>query len=346
MLKHFGAKPSPADLARYAKSPHWNGKQFENLEPTSLAISFSELPGLLYKQFCKKADREPRQKIPLPPFDKAAFEAASAAPKMIWYGHSALLLRVNGLTIFIDPMMGPNAAPISPFSVRRFSDNTLDILDQLPEIDLVLLTHDHYDHLDLESIARLRAKTKYFYTALGVARHLIKWRIEADRIKEFDWWQQARFESIAITFTPTRHFAGRGLKDRSKSFWGGWQLKTGEYNLWFSGDGGYGTHFKTIGERLGPFDFAWMECGQYNALWQEIHFYPEESVQAAMEGRAKKIMPVHWGAFSLAQHTWKEPAERFVTAALAQQIDYFLPRPGQLVDITQTLHDRWWAALP
>ena len=342
MRKQFGTTPSKADLERYSRSPEWNGKIFLNTEPTTTNVTFWDMPKLLYKAFCKKEGREPRQRLPIRAFNKAEFEQPHHGMKAIWYGHSAILMRINNLSIFIDPMLGPNAAPISPFSVRRFSDNTLNLIDELPALDLVLMSHDHYDHLDFASISKLKAKVKHFYVALGVGRHLKGWGIEENKITEFDWWDQKTFDGIKITFTPTRHFSGRGLTDSAKSLWGGWTFKTSEENIWFSGDGGYGKHFTEIGERLGPFDFGFMECGQYNELWHLIHMYPEESVQAAIDAKTKKIMPVHWGAFSLAQHTWTEPADRFVAEAKAKDVKYCLPTLGEQFDVRCEEIEKWW----
>lgn len=345
MLKQFGAQPSTSDIETYARSKQWNGKIFENTEPTTIDVSFSTLPKLLYKQFCDKANREPLQKLSIINFDIQHFEQSADGFKAIWFGHSAILLRMNDTNIFIDPMLGPNAAPISPFPVKRFSDNTLDILDKLPQLDLVLFSHDHYDHLDYESLLRIKSKTKYFFTALGVGRHLKKWGIEENRITEFDWWDERMFNDIKITFTPSRHFSGRGLKDRSKSLWGGWVFSAGKENIWFSGDGGYGEHFIEIGKRIAPFDFAFMECGQYNKLWHQIHMYPEEAVQAAIDARAKKIMPVHWGGFSLAQHPWTEPAERFVAEAEKKGVDYIMPLLGEEINLHSDMKAKWWEAI-
>jgi L-ascorbate metabolism protein UlaG (beta-lactamase superfamily) len=342
MRIQFGAKPSAKNIAKYSRSPQWQTDHFENLETTTMDVGLKNVPGLLYKQFFASNNRQPAKKIQVIPFDKVAFEAPSATIKACWFGHSALLLRINSLNILIDPMLGPNAAPISPFPVKRFSDDTLAIIDDLPEIDLALISHDHYDHLDYDSILKLKPKVKQFYVALGVARHLVKWGIDESKIKEFDWWDQQLFNDITIHFTPTRHFSGRGLKDRAKSLWGGWVFKTTTDNIWFSGDGGYGKHFIDIGERLGPFDFAWMECGQYNELWHLIHFYPEESVQAAIDAKAQKLMPVHWAGFALAQHSWTEPAERFIAAAKAAKLDYMMPKPGQIFNLTNELKEPWW----
>lgn len=341
-MKQFGAKPTKKDIERYATSKNWDGKKFVNLEHTTMDIDLHKLPKLLYKQFLEKKGREPQNKIPIPSFDKASFLNPSDHMKFIWYGHAVVLLRMNNQTILIDPMFGKNAAPISPFPVKRFSTDTLDIIDELPEIDAVLLTHDHYDHLDYDSIERIKSKVKKYYVALGVARHLIKWGVEENKITELDWWDTTSISDIQITFTPTRHFSGRGLTDRAKSLWGGWVLKTDKENIWFSGDGGYGKHFKTIGEKFGPFDFAFMECGQYNENWHQIHMFPEESVQAAIDANVKKICPFHWGSFSLAQHTWADPADRFISEAKAKQVDYITPKIGEIVNYTTYKNEHWW----
>jgi L-ascorbate metabolism protein UlaG (beta-lactamase superfamily) len=342
MRKQFGTTPSKPDMERYSRSPQWNGNIFLNSELTTTNVTFWSLPKLLYKQFCKKENRQPLNKLIIRPFDKAEFEKQHSGMKAIWYGHSAILMRINNLNLFIDPMLGPNAAPISPFAVKRFSDNTLNIIDELPDLDLVLMSHDHYDHLDYSSILKLKAKVKHFFVALGVARHLKGWGIEESKITEFDWWDEKTFNDIKIAFTPSRHFSGRGLTDNAKGLWGGWTFKTTEENIWFSGDGGYGKHFVEVGKRLGPFDFAFMECGQYNELWHLIHMYPEEGVQAAIDANARKIMPVHWGAFSLAQHSWTEPVQRFVAEAERQSINYYVPNLGELFDIRYQAVSKWW----
>jgi L-ascorbate metabolism protein UlaG (beta-lactamase superfamily) len=172
---------------------------------------------------------------------------------------------------------------------------------------------------------------------------LVSWGVPAERITEFDWWETRGLEDIEITFTPTRHFSGRGLTDRMKALWGGWAFKTPVENIWFGGDGGYGKHFAEIGRRLGPFDFAFMECGQYNHDWHLIHLFPEEAVQAAKDAGVKKAMPVHWGGFALSyQHTWTEPVEEFVQAAQDQGLAYALPPLGGIFDTSSALSEEWW----
>lgn len=340
--KQFGAKPTPELEAQYAKSPQWQNGQFENAEETSMNINIWSMPKLLYKQFIDKKDRDPKKALPIAKFDKEAFLDDTVPFKYVWYGHSVVLIRLNGKTILIDPMMGPNAAPISPFAVKRYSENTLDIIDEWPEIDLVLQTHDHYDHLDLASMEKLIPKVKQFYVAMGCKRHLAMWGADANKIKEFDWWDFEKFNDISITFTPTRHFSGRGLKDRAKSLWGGWAMRTKTENIYFSGDGGYGVHFKEVGRKLGPFDFAFMECGQYNENWHLIHMFPEESVKAANDAKVKRATPVHWAGFSLAQHPWREPADRFAKAAKTEGLSTAFPDLGKISTLTDSSEKQWW----
>ena len=341
MTKQFGAKPSKSDVANYSKSKHWNGTIFENLEETNMDFSWSKLPEFLNKQFFKKEGRA-TQSLPVVTFDSTGFDTSNPAMQSIWYGHSAIFMRLNHQNILIDPMFGGDAAPIAPFKVKRFSPNTLSIIDSFPEIDLILISHDHYDHLDYDSILKLKNKAKQFYVALGVKRHLVSWGIPAEIITEFNWWDAAVFEDIRITFTPTRHFSGRGLTDRAKSLWGGFVLKTDLENIWFSGDSGYGDHFKEIGARLGPFDFAFMECGQYNENWHQIHMYPEESVQAAIDAKVNNCMPVHWAGFALAQHPWKEPVARFVTKVEIENMNFIVPKIGELFTAKTSGFDKWW----
>ena len=344
-FKQFGGKVTQQLIAQYEQSPNWENGCFQNIADTEVVVPISKIPGILYKQLTSKKNQAPRQPLAVRPFDQAAFLAPSTTTKFIWYGHSALLLRMQGQTILIDPMLGPDTTPIAPIATKRFSENTLDFIDAFPTIDLLLMTHDHYDHLDYASIQKLKAKTKQYFVAIGVKRHLVSWGVAPDLITEFDWWDSKPLEDISITFTPTQHFSGRGLTDRMRTLWGGWAFKNKHENIWFSGDGGYGSHFKTIGERLGPFDFGLMECGQYNDDWRPVHLFPEESVQAAIDAQVKKAMPVHWAGFPLSyQHTWTDPAEEFVQAAMDQHMDYVLPALGQMFVTTEVFQKKWWRA--
>ena len=340
--KQFGGKITPEIQKRYEQSPQWKNGKFENIEETDMSFSASDVFKLMRQQFTNTSGRSPKQDLPIAPFDANAFLADDGFGISIWYGHSVVLIRMQGQTILIDPMLGPNAGPISPFPIKRFSKNTLDLIDGFPDIDLMLITHDHYDHLDWSSIEKLKSKTKKYGVAIGVKRHLEAWGVESRRIQEFDWWDQSQIADIQITFTPTRHFSGRGISDRAKCLWGGWSLKTQQEHVWFSGDGGHGDHFTEIGNRLEPFDFAFMECGQYNEMWHPIHLFPEESVEAALQSKVKKATPVHWAGFRLALHDWTDPAERFVTHAQAKGLSYTLPQLGRVYNIKEEVKDLWW----
>lgn len=346
MLKNyrlqFGGKVTKALKLEYSKSKNWKDGKFHNLETTNFGLPISKIPLYIYKQLSKgKAD--PQEPLPVLPLDLEQFKKASDKTKIVWYGHSAILLNMDGTIILIDPMLGYNTTPIAPMANKRFSLNTLDLIDNFPEIDVILLSHDHYDHLDFDSIKKLTGKTKQFIVALGLKRHLVRWGVSPELITEMDWWQQTNVSDIQLTFTPTRHFSGRRLRDRDQSLWGGWAIKNKNENIWFSGDGGYGNHFKEIGEKLGPFDFGFMECGQYNDLWKIIHLFPDEAIKAAKDAQVKKIMPVHWCGFSLSfQHGWTEPAEEFFEEATKNNIDFILPQLGQLFDIHSTQKTKWW----
>ena len=342
-FRQFGGKITPEDLARYQESKNWRDGRFHNLEQTDFGVSIWRIPRIIFKQMTGRKGREPRKPLPFQPFDEKHFSSTTKA-QFIWYGHSAMFARIRQQNILIDPMLAYDTTPIAPFKTRRFSRNTIDLIDQFPEIDLLLLTHDHYDHLDHASITKLMGKTKRYFVALGLKRHLLRWGVAPELVTEFDWWDSREVEGIEITFTPTRHFSGRGLRDRMKSLWGGWSFRTGDEAIWFSGDGGYGTHFKEIGARLGPFDMAFLECGQYNMDWHPIHLFPDESVQAALDAGVRKAMPVHWGGFALSYaHSWKEPAEEFVKAAQAAGLDYMTPPIGKVFTADSKEQTFWWA---
>lgn len=334
-------------LARYQGSPQWKEGKFENIEQTETALNWRKMPGILCRQLKGHKQGAPSRPLQIAPFDAKAFLAKDGAPKFAWFGHSAVLMRLMGQTLLIDPMLGDDASPIAPMKTKRFSDDSLRIIDELPTIDLVLITHDHYDHLDYESIQKLRPKAKHFFVSLGVKRHLCSWGIAAEAVEEFDWWQSKTFQNIQITFTPTRHFSGRGLSSLSKCLWGGWTFKTATENIWFSGDGGYGGHFKEVGEKLGPFDLAFMECGQYNDDWPQVHLFPHESVRAALDARAKTAVPVHWGGFNLSyQHSWFDPAEEFAREANEKGLAVRTPALGQVFGLDTPTNYWWHACMP
>lgn len=336
----FGGRPTPDDLERYSQSPQWKKGVFLNQSLTTMDVSLSSMPGLLKEIMTGRKKRQPATPLEVRKLDSKQFE--DEMDKFVWYGHSTVLFRISGKNVLIDPMFGPDASPIGPMRTRRFSKSSLEWIDDLPQLDLVLLTHDHYDHLDYYSILKLKDKTDTFWVALGAKRHLVKWEIPEHKIKEFDWWEETEFDALRIVFTPSRHFSGRGPFDRAKSLWGGWVIQSNTRKIYWSGDGGYDSHFKEVGEKYGPFDWGFMECGQYNEKWHQIHMYPEEAVRASQDSRVKKAIPVHWGAFSLALHNWTEPAERFYKKASEDEIQTCYPPLGQIIVPGKEPSEPWW----
>ena len=337
----FGGKASKEDLERYSRSPHWKNGRFENFQKVNLSLNPFDLPKIIYKQIKGREESVPDMHLNLKRFDKNHFEDREI--QFCWFGHSTLAIRMAGKNILIDPQFGHDASPIGPFRTRRFVWDTMSVIEDLPEIDLVLITHDHYDHLDYDSIQALKRKVKAFYVGLGVKRHLLAWGIDPEIITEFDWWDKTPLADIIITYTPTRHFSGRGLTDRQKSLWGGWLLDDGSSKVWFSGDGGYGDHFKEIGKQIGPIDIAFMECGQYNDDWNDVHLFPEESVKAAIDVNAGLAVPVHWGGFNLSyQHSWYEPAEDFMAFAKSYGLNYNVPQLGEIFNLEDKAQGAWW----
>lgn len=339
----FGGKVSDDHILAYSKSEQWLEDKFENTSLTEMKLGIKPVRKLLAERYRNRNRLRPNQSFECPHFDSALWnDVGNDKPAFIWYGHSTALLKIKGVNLLIDPMFGPNAAPISPFPSKRFSNCILNQLDQFPVIDAVLLTHDHYDHLDMKSIEKLKSKVKHFYVALGVGRHLEKWGVDSGKIIEFDWWDEIAFDNIKLVFTPGRHFSGRGLFDRAKSIWGGWVIQSDNYNIYWSGDSGFDEHFKEVGKLYGPFDLGFMECGQYHKYWRPIHMFPEETVEASIDAQVNMAVPVHWGGFTLAVHPWDEPIEQFVHNAKIQKLNHLTPAIGEVVDLSKSIQQTYW----
>jgi len=341
----FGGRLKRKHKLLYARSKNWNGKVFENLSETTMDINLRTLPSLMRAQFKDRQLRAPQKPIPIIPFDEEKWNSEPEKPKFVWYGHSVLFLKLNGKNLLIDPMLGSDASPIAPIKTTRFSENSLDVIDMLPKIDAVLFTHDHYDHIDLKSLRKLIPKVDKWFVGLGIGRHLERWKIPSSQITEFDWWQELEFEGVTIAYTPSRHFSGRGPFDRAQSLWGGWVFITNNHRVYWSGDGGFGSHFKDVGAKYGPFDWGFMENGQYNKLWHAIHNYPEEAIQAAQDANVNVAVPVHWGGFALALHPWKESIERFTAAASNKKQKISTPKIGSINELEKTADEQWWEEL-
>jgi L-ascorbate metabolism protein UlaG (beta-lactamase superfamily) len=299
------------------RSPNFRAGRFENMVPTTVTLPGTNFFKMMREYRKRPADTAPAARLPSVKVDLHALPETGAW--IVWFGHSSYLLKVEGCTILVDPVFSGNASPVS-FFAKAFAGADAYGVGDMPEVDVLLLTHDHYDHLDYKTVKVLAPAARRICTSLGVGAHLESWGIAAEKIIELDWWES--WESgCALTFTaaPARHFSGRTFK-RAGTLWSSFVLKGRGYSLYLGGDSGYEAHFHEIGQRFGPFDLAILECGQYGKHWPYIHMMPEQTVQAALDLKAAALMPVHWGKFTLALHPWNEPVRR-VVAKLSEEHD-------------------------
>lgn len=344
MYPTFGGSPSKQDRERYRNFDNFKNGEFVNQSPTDMKMGVSTILSLMKDSLTGKKDRSPTNPIPIS-IDWNKIH--SVEDSLTWFGHSIMLLTLDKKKILIDPMFGPTPSPVSFVGSKRYSENLLYVIDKLPHIDIVLITHDHYDHLDYPSIIRLKNKVNHFIVPLGVAAHLIKWGVNKELITECNWWDEKQWEGLTFASVPSQHFSGRGLFNRNSTLWNGWVILGENKRIYTSGDGGYGPHFKHIGEKYGPFDLTLMEGGQYDKRWSAIHMQPEESVQAHLDVRGKNMMLIHWGAFTLAYHSWTDPVERALRAAEQKEVKLIAPNIGETVVLNGRFQEpsSWWKAL-
>ena len=340
----LGSTPDKRQRDRFAGLDNYREGKFANAddrEPTiGMAVGLSMLKDSL---FTGDVQRHPSGDLPVAEIDWELI--GSEQDSLTWFGHSSVLLSLDGHKLFIDPMLGNRASPLSFAGSLRYSKGWLEVAGRLPEIDAVLLTHDHYDHLDYESICALKDKVGHFYVPLGVGAHLERWGVEVARITELNWWDEVQFKGLTLALTPSKHFSGRGLFNRNSTLWGGWAVLGNKTRFYTSGDGGYGSHFKEIGETYGPFDLVLMEGGQYDPRWETSHMAPEQSVQAAIDVRGDKMMLVHWAAFTLAFHSWTDPIERASKEAQRQGVELVTPQVGETLPLEKLAtytSASWW----
>ncbi|HBN88327.1 MAG: L-ascorbate metabolism protein UlaG (beta-lactamase superfamily) [Rheinheimera aquimaris] len=330
--------------ARYQNGKFHNEAQFEQpglMKTLAIAKRYYTEPAI---------DKVPVLPLPLKHISRAELDALpDDSLHFVKLGHSSVLLKVYGEYWLLDPVFSQRASPFSFLGPKRFHQTPIS-LAELPPINKVLISHNHYDHLDKASIKQLAAKTQHFLVPLGVEADLQKWGVPAAKISQFDWWQELTTANALIAFTPTQHFSGRGIGDGNTTLWGSWVIKTAAGSVYFSGDSGYFDGFKQIGTRYGPFDVAFIETGAYDKDWPHIHMTPEQSVQAHLDVDAKVMVPVHNGTFDLAFHAWYEPLERVSNAAAAHAVALYTPHFGQVASLTaanwySTGQHAWWREL-
>ncbi|HSH00035.1 MAG TPA: MBL fold metallo-hydrolase [candidate division Zixibacteria bacterium] len=338
-----GAAPDGERLARIRQSPNYHDEKFHNTTETTL--SGGGHLGAAFADWLFGADRAPANPLPVLWNDPGEMFAADSTLRVTWFGHSTTLLTCDGAAILLDPMFSSSAAPF-PYLGNRFPITREITGAELPQLDAVVISHDHYDHLDLESVRQLAGKTRVFLAPLGVGAHLERWGVAPDKIIELDWWESTTVGAIEFIATPARHFSGRGAPASNGTLCCSWVVRSPGSRVFFSGDSGYFDGFKEIGRRYGPFDLALLECGQYSENWPDVHMAPEETAQALLDVRGAALMPIHWGAFDLSLHAWNEPPRRLSAAAAARGIPLALPRIGETFSLHNLPQERWWERVP
>ncbi len=293
----------------------------------------------------KRVNTEPSAPIPLIRQSRQSLEQANSSDAAIYrLGHSTLLLFLEQKYWLIDPVFSERASPLSWVGPKRFHPVPIELND-LPDIAGVIISHDHYDHLDKQTIKQLKDKVPQFIVPLGVGNHLQEWGVESNQIKELDWWQHHTQGDVKFTATPAQHFSGRSLSDNNQTLWASWVIQSKDQSIFFSGDSGYFEGFKEIGRRFGPFDLTIMENGAYDASWSDVHMTPEETLQAHIDLKGEALMPVHNGTFDLALHPWYEPFERLSALADQQSLSLLTPIMGERLSIDKarsTKTQAWW----
>ncbi len=344
LAPQFGGKASVDQLARYEKSENFRNRVFQNYLETPLNNPDVPMTTAMRDYFSGGQDRVPNVTIPIHKIDPDIFtEKNKDEVTVTWLGHSSVLVQFEGFTFLTDPMFGKRASPASFLGPKRFNMNLPLQPESVPQLDAIILSHDHYDHLDYETIKALQLKTDHFIVPLGVAPHLLKWGVDERKIVELDWWDSVEVEGIEFIATPARHFSGRRGNDRGKTLWASWVIKSDKHRIYFGGDSGYGDHFGDIGEKYGPFDLTMLENGAYNNAWPFVHMMPEQTAQAHLDLKGDILLPIHWAQFNLSLHPWREPIERLAKAAQKNDIKLVTPMIGQRFTIARDVpSSTWW----
>lgn len=338
----FGARMEGDRLTRMKSKSNYTEGAFENLEPTPALKEGSSSVDIWKYFFFARADlKKPKNPLPVDRVDLHDLPRTQNA--FVWFGHSSYYLQLDGKRILVDPVFSKYATPVR-VSIRAFEREYEHQVSDLPDIDILVITHDHWDHLDYNTFMKIKDRVGHIVTGLGVGAHLEKWGFPAERISELYWGESAEIEGLRFHSHTARHFSGRTFK-RNVTLWSSYVLE-GSKKIYIGGDSGYGTHFKEIGDRFGSIDFAFLENGQYNELWRYIHMMPEEVPLAGKDLRARYLIPVHSAKFPLANHAWDEPLKRVYQAAKEQNVHLLTPRLGQLMDMDESITTLpWWEGL-
>lgn len=341
MLKALGKHPTGPYLQRIQQSPQYRNGQFWNLMPTDVNPR-GKIWAMAREWYRRPKTVKPAQPLPSVKEDLSRWHPQK--PSLRWFGHSSYLLACGTYKCLVDPVLSGYASPVKGM-VAAFEGTHVYSPADMPAIDLLLITHDHYDHLDYKTILALAPKVKAVVCPLGVGAHLRYWGIQPEMITELDWQQQASPHAmVQVSARPARHFTGRSTR-RYQTLWCSYVLRFFGQHLFIGGDSGYDDAFAQTGLQDGPFDLALLECGQYGRYWPHIHMFPEQTAAAGQALQARQVMPVHWAKFQLSTHAWSEPIERFIQAAQAIHLPWTAPMIGAEMQIGQQAQTRWWQGL-
>jgi L-ascorbate metabolism protein UlaG (beta-lactamase superfamily) len=341
----FGGTLTGERLARAQASPQFRDGHFENVIPKTPRTSAQSFEYLKLQMLGNEVRTPPPPCPPVVHLTREDFgKPVAPGLRAIWFGHASVYLEIDGARLMVDPMLSEYASPLARVGPKRFHPPPL-ALDLLPKMDAVLISHDHYDHLDMETTKHLARVGSHFLVPLGIGAHLERWGVPASQVTELDWWQSADIRGLKIISAPVRHYSGRGLRDGNATLWSSWSIAGPSHRVYFSGDTGFGEHFREIGDRLGPFDLSLLKIGSYGPgqNWLDIHMGPEQAVESHIMLKARRMLPVHWGTFNLAFHAWDEPIKRAVAAARTRGVEIVTPRLGEVVTAGAPFASvNWW----
>lgn len=337
----FGGKIAGERLARMEASAQWVAADgaFSNDPPPpgyDIMVNLEEMAG----------DQVRQPPGPFPIVTPSFADPVPAGLRATWFGHATVLVEIDGVRVMSDPMLSDQAFPVGLIAPQRMNPSPLPLAD-LPPIDVVTISHDHYDHLDMATVQHLAARGSHFFVGLGIGAHLERWEVPADQIHELDWWESAEHAGLKVHCTPARHYSGRSAMDNS-TLWASWVIEGPAHRVYHSGDSGYGPHFAEIGQRRGPIDLSLIKIGDYgnDPAWESIHMVSEDAIRAHVDLGAQRLLPIHWGTFELSYHPWDAPIERATAAAAERGVDMWTPRLGETVDLAQEDRSQpWWRAV-
>jgi len=344
LFKKFGQVPGAKRKAAYKRLANYKNGKFQNETPTQTLVKGGSILKIFRSFLDKRASAGPGKPVPSVHTDLKSLKPDENV--LIWFGHSSYFIQADGRKLLVDPVFSGSASPVNGL-VKVFPGSNQYQADDMPPIDVLLITHDHWDHLDYPTLQKLRHKVSKVVCGLGVGQHFEYWGWDRNKLIERNWYESADLGGgIGVTLTPARHFSGR-LLSRNSTLWTSFVLQTPSFRLFLGGDSGYGPHFKEIGDRFGPFDLAILECGQYNKKWPYIHSLPDEVIKEAQELRADNFMPVHNSKFKLAPHPWYEPLQQVTRLAEENNIAITTPRIGEKADLDHMnrVWDKWWKPL-